>query len=1264
VSEALLAVLYGRIRAFFKQGDAAAVLDLDALVDAERLWAAADHRDGTPVPQKVMLGLGLLRWCRYLARSPGHQPDESIADIEEALRWFGLVAQADPQAVPEPLRRFIGAKAAGLAWVQYEGGVATFIQSNRENDAAALDQAIRLLIAAVRGTPADDPDRLRRLESAAASVRVRYERLGAPDDLDQLIDLSRAIVAVTEPDSPERADHLSRLAFDLAIRLDRTDTRTDLDEVIDAAWVAIDVLPSGNRDRAVLLSILATTLEKRFRRTDSLDDLNGVIDTSRALVTAVSSDEPVRVSMLCNLGSALLTRYERGNASADLDDAVAVYQAAVAAAVDAVARADALSMLGFALATRFQRDEKVADLDAAVDAKREAARAAPTDRHRLSDLGAMLQLRFEYRKSPADLQAAIETFVRVLKVTPAEAQDRPTYLSVLLAAMRSWVVHIGASADLDQTVDLYQALVDVTLPGDEHRAILLAGLAGAHAARFSQLGARADLQAAVAADTAALDAVPANHPHRGLYLSSLADRLRLRSECTGQRVDADVAVGVARSAVEAMATDHPYRAEVLGGLRSALYARFERFGAIEDIDAAVAAGRAAIDATPMDNPRRAGYLHGLATTLLLRFERVGSLAASGVDTDLLTGVVESLAALGMRSRVRLDNPSPSDVADLSLAIELLAEAVDATPADASELATFQYALATALHSRHRYLGVQADAEAGARLSAAAAAADTVPVSMRIFAAQQSAFLTAATRGPAAALGGYTAGVRLLPLMAWHGLDRTSQESRLADCEHLVADAVASAAAADAHDQAIELLELGRGVLWSQVLNTGTDLTELRAVAPELAAQLDAAGSFLGRSTVVVDHTRIGTGQVPRVQVADRIRVARRFDALVEEVRQLPSSDRFPQPQSFLRPPQATQLYRAIGDSRVVVLNASQWGCQALIVFNGQVTPVALPKLTPTTMFVEALRHIHTLTTFARSGRTQSDVMILEMALTSTLEWLWDTIAEPVLAATGDTATPADGPAWPRLWWCPVGPLALLPVHAAGYHTDGSGRTLLDRVVSSYAPTLRALANARASRPPAGPGRMLLVTMPKTPGGSPLPHVGRERDAITTLLSAPCTELSGDRATRDAVQTSLPDHNWTHIACHGIQDVKRPSNSGIRLTDGLLSIAQITGNTSIHGEFAFLSACQTAAGSLTNPDEIITLTAALQYAGWRHVIGTMWSVWDDAAADVATRMYPRLIHNGYLDPTHAAAALHHSLRHLRDAEPSQPSRWAPFIHAGP
>lgn len=71
-----------------------------------------------------------------------------------------------------------------------------------------------------------------------------------------------------------------------------------------------------------------------------------------------------------------------------------------------------------------------------------------------------------------------------------------------------------------------------------------------------------------------------------------------------------------------------------------------------------------------------------------------------------------------------------------------------------------------------------------------------------------------------------------------------------------------------------------------------------------------------------------------------------------------------------------------------------------------------------------------------------------------------------------------------------------------------------------------------------------------------------------------------------------------------------------------------------------------------------------HAGWRHVIGTLWSVWDTTAATITQDLYPQLIRGDGLDPTDTAHALHHTIRKLRDTQPERPSTWAPFIHIGP
>jgi CHAT domain-containing protein len=121
--------------------------------------------------------------------------------------------------------------------------------------------------------------------------------------------------------------------------------------------------------------------------------------------------------------------------------------------------------------------------------------------------------------------------------------------------------------------------------------------------------------------------------------------------------------------------------------------------------------------------------------------------------------------------------------------------------------------------------------------------------------------------------------------------------------------------------------------------------------------------------------------------------------------------------------------------------------------------------------------------------------------------------------------------------------------------------------------------------------------------------------------------------------------------------------GLRLWDGTLTVADMSAQR-LNGEFAFLAACQTATGGIALPNEAISLAAALHYAGYRHVIATLWSVYDQAAANLTRMVYDDLAKSGQLASANSAKALHSAVRHLRDTNRTRPAWWIPFIHIGP
>jgi len=356
----------------------------------------------------------------------------------------------------------------------------------------------------------------------------------------------------------------------------------------------------------------------------------------------------------------------------------------------------------------------------------------------------------------------------------------------------------------------------------------------------------------------------------------------------------------------------------------------------------------------------------------------------------------------------------------------------------------------------------------------------------------------------------------------------------------------------------------------------------------------------------------------------------------------------------------------------VLLNVSTLRCDALIVTEQGVRVRELTDLTATDVVERTAAYLGAFgdsaapegLPFAEAMRRRREgVARRERILAETMRWLWDAVAEPVLRDLGYDGPPDDGEL-PRVWWCPTGLLSLLPIHGAGDYLAGRGACVPDRVISSYTPTLRALLEATTPRAeePRSSERLAFVGVPNVPAQLRLTdEVRRERTFLEHCFPGGIDVVEGAEATVDAVFESLSTHRHAHISCHGFQDLNNPSGAGLELSDGLLAVRRISAVRTVC-EFVFLSACRTATGGVRLADESITLAAALSYAGFRHVVATLWAVDPAVAADLAERLYPKLISSGRFDPAGAARALHLAVGELRDAGVAL-ADWLPFVHNG-
>ncbi|SCK09704.1 Tetratricopeptide repeat-containing protein [Streptomyces sp. WMMB 322] len=1024
-------------------------------------------------------------------------------------------------------------------------------------------------------------------------------------------------------------------------RFNATGTLADLDEAIEVSHEMARSTPPGHPNRAAVLGNTGNALLIRFQRTEEMADLDKGVAAIQEAAEAIPDSSPDRPAVLSNLSVALRAKFERTGELTDLDQAVSMAREAVALTPrQHTARANRVGVLGNVLKAKFERTGELTDLDQAVSMAREAVALTPkghSDRGGyLSSLALVLHARYAHTGSLDDLDEAVSTGRTSVADTPGQGADRARAQVNLGLALAARFERTGSVDDLDDAITLSRAALSHTADEFHGRAAALTNLSSALQQRFDLLGELSDLEAAVSAGRDAVTATPPGHTALPSHLAHLASALHARFDRSGELTDIDEAIRLQRAALAATPDGHPQRIGMLNNLSNACQKRLDHSGDSADIDEAVDLQRAAVAAVPENHPGRASVLSNLCGALQDRYRR------------------------------------SEDTRDLDEAIAAGRSALALVPEDQPHRATILISLGLALQQRFNYTGSPGDLDAGAAAYRSAAEMAAAPPTLRLRAARGWGSLAVLGERWTEAVQCFASATALLERVAPRSLARADQEHRLSESGGFASEATACCLQAGLPARAVELFEEARGVLLSQALDTRTDLTNLAARHPELAEKFTALRDSLeapsqpgalGQTAASVGLTGGSSpSALPADPIPDRREKAEQLDELIAEVRMLPGFE------TFLLPPSADHLATAATDGPIILINVSHIRSDALIITPlGVRSPVALPNLTPDAVYDHLLQYISALE--EGPGTSTETIERSEEKLTAVLQWLWDSVAGPVLEELGITSTPADDESWPRLWWCPSGLLSFLPLHAAGYHNSRftpAPRTVLDRVVSSYTPTVRALTHARRGHAdvPLGEHRTLIVTMPRTKNTPDLPGALAEAELLRELLPGPVQILRGPQANYASVLEALPQASRAHFACHASSDLLSPSSSHLALHDHEtrpLTVTDIARLRLADADLAFLSACSTAQPGAVLADEAIQLSSACQLAGYRHVIGTLWSIRDRQAVDLARDVYTSLINAGSTDD--AARALHTATRRLRAVWAAAPSVWAAHIHSG-
>jgi hypothetical protein len=1141
----------------------------------------------------------------------------------------------------------IAAYHNNLAYALHELAQAT-------GDAATQAEAVRCHRAALAATDPGDPDRTAYLCTLSSGLRDLYRFTRDPGLLREAVAAAREAIALGGP-VPSRATQYAVLGGASETLYEHAAAPGVLSEVIAAyrqavTWAQAD----GDPGLAGHYGSLAGWLSERFERSGDVAALTEALLFDRKAVAESTGDDYLR--RLSNLANTLRLRYERtADLTALTESAAAARMAVRGTAPGHEELPRRAGNLAAALLCRYERTGDVAALAEALTAARQAvAAAAPDDERRGGYLNNLHQaLELEWRRT-GDMPALTES-VRVARqaavATPPGHRLRAMCLTALASATEELYDRTGDAALLAESVQASRDAVAAVPAGDPDHALYLGNLGSALHTLFARTGDVRALDEAIHVTREALAARPADDPGRVIVLASLSSLLTDLATRTGHPGALTEAVDRARAAVAAVAPDDPMRAAVLDDLRSALTSLFVRTRNSAALLEAVRAGEEALAATPDGHLSRIAQLVNLAGSVQTLATRTDDLDASVRAAGLLAEALDTLPE-DHPDRVLCEHNLARiyatfywrfrDPEFLDKAIEHATDALAATPADHADHADRPNRLNTLSRLLMRRGAVSQDPaqlEQAVLLARQAVAATALEDPDHATFLNQLGLALYHARHSRVVAGGETAAVSEAWQCVYDAARHPAAPAGLRIGAYRRAAELAAAVgrtpqeALACIEAAVDLLP---GVLPGQ-LDRADQEYEIGSVA-HLAAHAAETAVTAGRpdrAVELLERTRgvLAAGELDRLTGHDHG-----------------------------RPLTIREIGAIAADGPVVYVYSGLERCDALIVTSDQDT-VGMVRLIPLAITgadvsQRAMRLLALVGTEPDEDTPDPGDPAAQREILDILGWLRERVTGPVLAALGRDGTREGAGGLRRIWWCPVGEFAFLPLHAA----------CLDEAVSSYATTARGLRYARSRPRPRGSAASapLVVAVPGAPGAPPLPGAGLEADVIAGILPR---ALRLERPTKAAVLAALPDHPVAHFACHAAVDAHEPGRSQLLLDDHAedpLTVGDI-GVLRLAGGLAFLSACETALTSETLANEGVHITGAFQMAGYQHVVGTLWQVSDLASVDVVSDFYASLSapgRPGVIDVSGAAVALHRATCGLRDRYPGWPALWASHIHTGP
>ncbi|TEB18102.1 hypothetical protein FA13DRAFT_1804114 [Coprinellus micaceus] len=908
----------------------------------------------------------------------------------------------------------------------------------------------------------------------------------------------------------------------------------------------------------------------------------------------------------------------------------------------------------------------------------------------------------------AAISEAIQLHQKAVSLTPHGHPSLPAHLNGLGLTLRARYAAVGDLSDLSEMISAFQKAVSLSPPNHKDLSGWLKNLGTAFSDRFELTKNAEDISGSISAHQKAVSLFPHGHPDLPRQLASLGSSFLSRFTSTGDPHDIAEAINMGRTAVKLAPEDSSDFQSNLQAFATSLIVLSKSSGYLDDVTEAIEIQRKLIKVTPEASAALPDRLARLGDSICGRFE----ITNDSKELDEAIACIRRAVNLTPESHRtfcgRLHNLAMSlllrfqvhrELQDLREAIEGFKHVVKLMPEGYSQLSRAHGNLGIALQMRYGLRHDPADIDASIAHYKLAASCEVGDLTLRLSAARSWGSLSNAhTSSFVEAIIAFDLAIDIVTLMA--GLDKAVQHRHalLKGVSGVPLEAAAIACQRDCLSKAVEWLEHGRCLVWSQLHDLRTPLGELYVYNSALAQAIADASKEL--ENAASSPPRLGS-TVPisdKMEVEKegraRLQLSKKRDDLLKAARAIQGFENFLQPLPF-----ADLLEQLPTSGPVVIINVERKRCDAIAMLSGSEEPlhIHLPNFSKekAERYCKQLRQ-RLAQRGLRSRDEEEEVgcgwrvvgpyrreklggkSIVHIVLHS----LWTEVVKPILEAL---AFPRVGKLseriLPRIWWCPTGALSFLPLHAAGRYDDSDSDSILDYAVSSYTPTISSLTE-RVKMPhlvnPEVAG-LFLTSQPNARGLPSIPGTIREVNEVHARASEKgirVSKVEGNALSVSDCLKHMEEFSCIHLACHASQYTEEPIRSQFRFHTGSLELDTVMRRNLKNADLAFLSACETSTGEDQLSEEAVHLAAGMLAAGYRRVVATMWAIGDRHAPDLANDFYQYLWDHQEdatgtcFDGSLSAHALHHATQRLRDRlddagldKEKALLAWVPYVHYG-